>query len=79
MNEKKYKEMTGKVVRRSGDKTVAVLVSRVERHPVYEKRRTRNKTYLTHDPKNEAQVGDEVVIRETRPISARKRWIVVSK
>lgn len=63
-------------MRRSGDKTVAVLVGRVERHPLYHKRQIRRKTYLVHDPKNEAQVGDSVVIRETRPLSARKRWII---
>lgn len=79
MPPKKDKEMTGTVVRRSGDKTVAVLVSRVERHPVYEKRRTRNKTYLTHDPNNTAQIGEAVTIRATRPLSARKRWVIVEK
>jgi small subunit ribosomal protein S17 len=79
MTVKKYKEMTGTVLRRSGDKTVAVVVTRVERHPVYEKRRTRKKTYLTHDPNNTAQVGDEVIIRATRPLSARKRWVIVVK
>lgn len=76
MNEKHYKEMKGQVIRRSGDKTVAVRVSRVEQHPMYKKRQVRNKTYLVHDPNNAAKIGDLVVIRETRPLSARKRWII---
>lgn len=79
MSPKNYKEMSGEVIRRSGDKTVAVRVARVERHPIYAKRWMRNKTYLAHDPQNKLQVGDRVVIRETRPLSARKRWIVVAQ
>lgn len=69
--------MTGVAVRRSGDKTVAVQVSRVAIHPVYHKRRITRKTYLAHDPKNEVQVGQTVIIRACRPLSARKRWLVV--
>ena len=78
MNDKAAKEIQGVVTRKSGDKTVAVLVTRVEKHPVYEKRQLRNKTYLVHDEKNTAQVGDTVTIRATRPISARKRWAIVT-
>lgn len=77
MATKNYKEMTGQVTRRSGDKTVAVQVSRVEKHPMYQKRQVRNKTYLAHDQNNTCQVGDVVTIRETRPLSARKRWVVM--
>jgi small subunit ribosomal protein S17 len=77
MTDKKFKEMTGTVLRRSGDKTVAVAVARVVKHPRYQKRQIRNKTYLAHDPKNSAEVGSRVTIRETRPLSARKHWIIV--
>lgn len=77
MNQKNHKEMTGQVIRRSGDKTVAVRVARVKQHPLYQKRQIRNKTYLAHDPANAAQVGDTVVIRATRPLSARKRFTIV--
>ncbi len=69
--------MTGEVIRRSGDKTVAVRIARVTRHPRYGKRQVRNKTYLVHDEKNACVVGQIVTIRETRPLSARKRWVVV--
>jgi len=78
MTQQDHKEMTGQVIRRSGDKTVAVQVARVEQHPRYKKRQIRNKTYLVHDPNNTCQVGDSVTIRETRPLSARKRWIVIT-
>jgi len=71
--------MTGEVVRRSGDKTVAVAVARVERHPLYRKRRTLTTTHLAHDPQNEVQVGDIVKIEESRPLSARKRWVVIER
>lgn len=77
MNDKNHKEIQGTVIRKSGDKTVAVVVPRVEKHPVYEKRQMKNTTYLVHDEKNEAKVGDIVTIRATRPLSARKRWAIV--
>lgn len=78
MTTKNHKQMNGTVLKRSGDKTVAVVISRVEQHPVYGKRQVRNKKYLVHDPHNTAKVGDVVVIQETRPLSARKRWIIVA-
>ena len=70
--------MQGEVVRRSGDKTVAVVVKRVIVHPMYQKRSTAQKTYLAHDPNNKAQVGDVVAIKPSRPLSRRKRWIIVA-
>ena len=70
--------LEGEVVRRSGDKTVAVAVHSVKMHPVYHKRSRVTKVYLTHDPKNTAQVGDQVQIREYRPLSRHKRWILVT-
>ena len=64
----------GIVVKKSGDKTISVLVERRYRHPVYGKQITLTKKYHTHDEKNEAAVGDTVEIVETRPLSATKRW-----
>lgn len=71
------RRVQGVVVRRSGDKTVSVMVTRVIRHPKYGKKLVFTKRYLVHDPENKAEVDQIVVIRETRPLSARKRWIVV--
>lgn len=74
----KTRTMRGTVLRKSGDKTVAVMVSRVEAHPMYQKRRTVTKTYLAHDEGNRAEVGTAVTIKQSRPLSARKRWVISS-
>ena len=71
------KTRRGTVVKRSGDKTVSVLVERRYAHPVYGKQITVGKKYHVHDEKNEAGVGDVVEIAETRPMSATKRWRLV--
>ena len=70
------KTRRGTVVKKSGDKTVSVLVERRYAHPVYGKQITVGKKYLAHDERNECGVGDVVLIEETRPLSARKRWRV---
>ena len=70
------RRMEGVVVRRSGDKTIAVAVTRVTRHPKYGKKVVSTKRYLVHDPENAGVIGEQVILRESRPISARKRWVV---
>ena len=69
----------GVIVKRSGAKTVKVAVSYREKHPVYGKIITRTKNYQAHDEADTAKVGDTVTIMETRPLSATKRWRIVSK
>jgi small subunit ribosomal protein S17 len=56
-------------------KTIKVQVDRSSRHPLYGKVIRSHKQYLVHDEKD-CQVGDEVQIVESRPISKRKRWVV---
>ena len=73
------KVLKGVVVSKSGAKTVKVAVSYREVHPVYGKVITRTKNYHAHDEADTAKVGDTVVIMETRPMSATKRWRVVAK
>jgi small subunit ribosomal protein S17 len=68
------KERVGMVVSDKPDKTVAVSVETLVRHPLYKKRVRRSKRFMVHDEGNEARVGDTVRIIETRPLSARKRW-----
>jgi small subunit ribosomal protein S17 len=68
------KERVGLVVSDRPEKTVAVSVETLVRHPMYKKRVRRSKRFMVHDEGNEARVGDTVRIIETRPISARKRW-----
>ncbi len=72
------KERVGMVVSDKPDKTVAVSVETLVRHPLYKKRVRRSKRFMVHDERNEARVGDTVRIVETRPISARKRWRLAS-
>ena len=71
------KTRRGVVAKKSGDKTVSVLVERRFAHPVYGKQITVGKKYHVHDEKNEAGVGDVVEIADTRPLSATKRWRLV--
>ncbi len=70
--------VTGVVVGDKMDKTVKVAIERQVRHEVYGKTQRRTSTFLAHDEKNEAKVGDRVAITETRPFSRRKRWVVTS-
>lgn len=72
------RELTGTVIRKSGAKTVAVEVMRVFRHPKYGKSMKRSTVYLAHDERDATLVGQVVTIRESRPLSARKRWIIWS-
>ena len=74
----KGRRLSGLVVKKSGDKTVAVQVTRITRHPLYLKKMVRTKKYLVHDPAKAAKAGDMVTIGETRPRSRRKRWRLVT-
>ena len=69
-------QLTGTVVSDKMDKTVVVAVERQVRHGVYGKSQRKTSTFVAHDEKNEAKVGDRVAIAESRPLSRRKRWIV---
>lgn len=69
----------GTVVSDAMDKTVVVKVTQVKIHPKYRKRFQVAKKYHAHDAKNEYKIGDEVMIREVRPISKTKKWLVISK
>ena len=68
--------LRGKVVKKSGDKTISVLVTRQTTHPIYKKLIRVSKKYLAHDSENKIIVGDSVRIQETKPISKLKSWIV---
>ena len=68
----------GVVTSKMGVKSVVVQVSYRERHPLYGKIVTRTKKYHVHDEADTAKVGDKVAIMETRPLSATKRWRIVT-
>ncbi len=69
----------GVVVSNKMNKTVVVRVSRTVRHPQYEKVVVRSMKCYAHDESGALNIGDEVVIMETRPLSKLKRWRVVSR
>lgn len=66
----------GVVVSNAMQKTVVVNVETIKRHPLYGKTMRRTTKYKAHDEENRCQVGDLVRIRETRPLSKEKRWVV---
>lgn len=68
----------GVVVSDKNDKTIVVLVETHKRHAKYGKRVKYGKKYYAHDENNEAKAGDTVTIMETRPLSATKRFRLVS-
>ena len=68
------REIQGVVVKKSGEKTVSVLVTRSVMHPKYHKTVKRFKKYLVHDEKNELNVGDSVIAVECRPLSKTKSF-----
>jgi small subunit ribosomal protein S17 len=69
--------LQGVVVSDACDKTVIVRVERRVMHPIYKKFITRSKKYAAHDEHNSYRTGDTVRIEESRPLSKRKRWIVL--
>ena len=64
----------GTVVSDKMDKTITVMVETKKTHPLYGKRVKYSKKFKAHDENNEARIGDKVVIMETRPLSATKRF-----
>ena len=71
------KTREGIVVSDKMDKTVTVEVSDRVKHGLYSKVLSRSSKLKAHDEKNEAGIGDRVLIMETRPLSATKRWRLV--
>lgn len=74
---KTERRVFGRVVSNGADKTVAVSIERVVKHPVYGKYIRRTSKVLAHDEDNACQPGDRVAIAECRPLSKRKSWRVV--
>jgi small subunit ribosomal protein S17 len=74
-NRRKVRE--GLVVSDKMDKTVVVIVEDRVKHPLYGKVLRRNSRLKAHDENNACGIGDRVLLMETRPLSATKRWRVV--
>lgn len=76
--QKRVRTLTGKVVSDKMDKTVTVLVERKVKHPLYGKIIRRSNKFHAHDENNEYQIGDVVVISESRPLSKTKTFVVTA-
>lgn len=71
------KESEGYVVSDGMQKSVVVEVTRLTRHPLYGKVLRKSRRFTAHDELDTCHLGDRVMIRQTRPLSKRKRWRVV--
>ena len=71
------RQMVGTVVSNKADKTVTVLVERLVKHKMYHKFLRRRTKFAAHDDRNDCQIGDKVMITESRPLSKSKRWRVI--
>ena len=71
------KQMVGTVVSDKMTNTLVVRVIRLVRHPIYQRVTKRAKRFQVHNPGVKTQIGDEVRIEETRPISKNKCWRIV--
>lgn len=75
--EKKHvRIMTGVVTSNKMDKTVVVQVERRTKHPVYKRYVVEHNRFKAHDERNECEIGDTVVVKESRPLSKDKHWRV---
>lgn len=72
------KRLVGIVTSDKMDKTIVVAVDTTKRHPIYGKVMRLVKKYQAHDEANECKVGDRVEIIESRPLSRRKRWALMT-
>ena len=70
------RQLTGTVVSDKMDKTAVVQVERLVKHPLYKKYIRRRNKFAAHDKDNSCNIGDKVLITESRPISKLKRWRV---
>jgi len=70
------REVVGTIVSNKMQKTVIVQIERLVKHPLYKKYVRRRNKFAAHDGENACQIGDRVLITESRPLSKTKRWRV---
>ena len=75
----KHRQLIGTVVSDKMTKTVVVRIERTVTHPKYKKQFMVSNRFSAHDEQGQYHTGDRVVIEETRPLSATKRWRVIKK
>ena len=71
------KEKVVIVVSNKMQKTIVVKVESRYSHPIYSKTMVKTKKYVAHDESGQCNIGDQVLVQETRPLSKRKRWKLV--
>jgi len=71
------KTLQGTVSSDKPDQTIVVTITTQKTHRLYKKQYKNSQKVMAHDPKNEAREGDIVIISETRPLSARKRHMLL--
>ncbi|MCD4746769.1 MAG: 30S ribosomal protein S17 [Bacteroidales bacterium] len=71
------KERIGLVVSNKMEKSIAIIVERKVKHPIYGKFVKKKSKFIAHDEKNDCNIGDTVKIMETRPLSKNKCWRLV--
>ncbi|WP_457913593.1 30S ribosomal protein S17 [Candidatus Gillettellia adelgis] len=71
------RSLQGHVISNKMEKSIVVAIARIVKHPIYGKFIKRTTKLHVHDEQNECAVGDLVEIRECRPISRTKSWILV--
>jgi small subunit ribosomal protein S17 len=77
MTEQTIRTVQGRVVSNKMDKTITVAVERKVKHPIYGKFIKRTTKLHAHDETNQCNEGDIVTIRECRPLSKSKTWMLV--
>ncbi|CAM3943137.1 30S ribosomal protein S17 [Rheinheimera salexigens] len=77
MTEKNIRILQGKVISDKMDKSIVVAIERSVKHPIYGKFMKRTTKLHVHDETNLCKEGDQVTIRECRPLSKTKSWTLV--
>lgn len=76
MSNDRGRTLEGVIVSDKRQQTIAVEVVRHVKHPLYDKYVVRSKKFHAHDAENQGKVGDKVRIRECRPVSKTKTWVL---
>src|SRR5216684_5830078 len=74
----RHQQKEGVVISNKMDKTIVVEVVSLKRHRIYKRTYKQTKHFYAHDAENSCQIGDQVRIEETRPLSKLKRWRLVA-
>lgn len=72
------RSLKGQVLSNKMQKTIVVAIERIVKHPIYGKFIKKTTKLHVHDENNECNIGDEVLIRECRPLSKKKSWILIN-